>query len=64
MVVLLYMYKWFFVITKIVCTPIGTGTTLRKNRSMRVPIYSIDSEHPGSGSDSPIGSDRRRGVTY
>ena len=77
----------------------GTSTTLRKNRSMRVPVYSIDSiapqtsvrirqsgrigirgldslvvsepqlgasqlsEHPGSGSYSPIELDRRRGVT-
>ena len=32
-----------FVITEIVCAPIGASTALRKNRSMRVPIYSIDS---------------------
>ena len=35
-----------FVITEIVCIPTGTSTTLRKNRSMRVPIYIIDSIAP------------------
>ena len=49
-VVLLYV-QMIFVITEIVCAPIGTGTALRKNRSMRVPvqhsiIYSIDSIAP------------------
>ena len=34
--------QMIFVITEIVCAPIDTGTTLRKNRSMRVPIYNID----------------------
>ena len=38
--------QMIFVITEIVCAPIGTGTALRKNRSMRVPIYSIDSIAP------------------
>ena len=33
--------KMIFVITEIVCIPTGIGTALRKNRSMRVPIYSI-----------------------
>ena len=30
--------QMIFVITEIVCAPIGTGTALRKNRSMRVPV--------------------------
>ena len=30
-----------FVITEIVCIPTGTSLALRKNRSMRVPIYSL-----------------------
>ena len=38
--------QMIFVITEIVCAPIGTGTALRKNRSKRVPIYSIDSIAP------------------
>ena len=38
--------QMIFVINEIVCAPIGTGTALRKNRSMRVPIYSIDSIAP------------------
>ena len=38
--------KMIFVITGIVCIPTGTSTALRKNRSMRVPIYSIDSIAP------------------
>ena len=34
--------QMIFVITEIVCAPIGTGTALRKNRSTRVPVqYSI-----------------------
>ena len=33
--------KMIFVIIEIVCIPTGTGTTLRKNRLMRVPVYSI-----------------------
>ena len=34
-----YIYvQMIFVITEIVCAPIGTGTALRKNRSMRVPV--------------------------
>ena len=40
MVVLLYV-QMIFVITEIVCAPIGTGTALRKNRSMRVPVQYI-----------------------
>ena len=40
-----YVQK-IFVITEIVCAPIGTGTALRKNRSMTVSIYSIDSIAP------------------
>ena len=36
--------QMIFVITEIVCAPIGTGTALRKNRSMRVPVqYSTQS---------------------
>ena len=31
----------FFVITEIVCIPTGTSLALSKNRSMRVPIYSL-----------------------
>ena len=31
----------FFVITKIVCIPTGTSPALKKNRSMRVPVYSL-----------------------
>ena len=42
MVVLLYV-QMIFVITEIVCAPIGTGTALRKNRSIRVPVKDIDS---------------------
>ena len=38
--------QMIFVITEIVCTPTGTGTALRKNKSMRVSIYSIDSIAP------------------
>ena len=45
--------QMIFVITEIVCALIGTGTALRKNRSMRVPVqysivyrYSIDSIAP------------------
>ena len=30
--------QMIFVITEIVCAPIGTGTALRKNRSMRFPV--------------------------
>ena len=45
-VILLVYVQMIFVITEIVCAPIGTGTALRKNRSMRVPIYSIDSIAP------------------
>ena len=30
--------QMIFVITEIVCAPIGTGTALRKNRSMSVPV--------------------------
>ena len=30
--------QMIFVIIEIVCAPIGIGTTLRKNRSMRVPV--------------------------
>ena len=38
--------QMIFVIIEIVCARIGTGTALKKNRSMRVPIYSIDSIAP------------------
>ena len=38
--------KMIFVITEIVGIPIGTSTALRKNKSMRVPVYSIDSIAP------------------
>ena len=40
--------QMIFVIIEIVCAPTGTGTgtALRKKRSMRVPIYSIDSIAP------------------
>ena len=50
--------QMIFVITEIVCAPIGTGTALRKNRLMRVLVqystqsivcryrYSIDSIAP------------------
>ena len=38
--------KMIFVITEIVGIPTGTSSTLRKNRSMRVPVYSIDSIVP------------------
>ena len=43
--------QMIFVIIEIVCAPIGTGTALRKNRSMRVLVqysivYSIDSIAP------------------
>ena len=42
--VVLCICKMIFVITEIVCAPIGTGTALRKNRSMRVPVqYSTQS---------------------
>ena len=34
--------QMIFVITEIVCAPIGTGTALRKNRLMRVPVQYID----------------------
>ena len=30
-----------FVITEIVCITTGTSSALRKNRSMRVPVYSL-----------------------
>ena len=33
--------KDFFVITEIVCITTGTSLALRKNRSMRVPVYSL-----------------------
>ena len=46
MVVLFVYVQMIFVITEIVCAPIGTGTALRKNRLMRVSIYSIDSIAP------------------
>ena len=46
MVVLFVYVQMIFVITEIVCAPIGTGTALRKNRLMRVPIYSIDNISP------------------
>ena len=59
MVVHLYM-KMIFVITEIVCITTGTSLALRKNRSMRVPVYSLA---PGPGSDLPFGSDRERDVT-
>ena len=40
--VVLCICKMIFVFTEIVCIPTGTGTTLRKNRSIRVPVqYSI-----------------------
>ena len=40
--VVLCICKMIFVITEIVCIPTGTGTALRKNRLMRVPVqYSI-----------------------
>ena len=38
--------KMNFVIKEIVCIPTGTSSTLRKNRSMRVPVYTIDSIAP------------------
>ena len=38
--------KMIFVITKIVGIPTGTSPAMRKNRSMRVPVYSIDSIVP------------------
>ena len=56
-----------FVITEIICIPIGTGTALRKNRSIRVLVqYSILYRlyhAPDFGSDPPIESDRDPGVT-
>ena len=38
--------KMIFVIVEIVGIPTGTSSALRKNRSMRVPVYSIDSIAP------------------
>ena len=38
--------KMIFVIAKIVGLPTSTSSALRKNRSMRVPVYSIDSIAP------------------
>ena len=49
-----------FVITEIVCITTGKSSALRKNRSMRVPVYSLA---PGLSSDPPFGLDRGRGVT-
>ena len=57
MVVLLYM-KMIFVIIEIVCITIGTSSALRKNRSIRVPVYSLA---PRLGSDPPFGSNRKWG---
>ena len=57
MVVLLYM-KMIFVITEIVCITTGTSSALRKNRSMRVPVYSLA---PRLGSDQPFRSNREWG---
>ena len=51
--------KMIFVISEIVCITIGTGSGLRKNMSMRVLVYSIDSIAPRTSvQDPPIGSDR------
>ena len=36
----IYM-KMIFVVTEIVCVTTGTSSALRKNRSMRVSIYSL-----------------------
>ena len=57
MVVLLYV-KMIFFITEIVCITTSTSSALRKNRSMRVPIYSLAF---GLSSDPPFGSNREWG---
>ena len=44
-----------------VCITTGTSSTLRKNRSMRVPAVQ---SRTGLGSDPPFGSDRECGVTF
>ena len=41
-----YVKMIFFVIIEIVGIPTGTSSALRKNRSMRVLVYSIDSIAP------------------
>ena len=43
-VLLVYVNDFCYYINCLYTT--GTGTALRKNRSMRVPIYSIDSIAP------------------
>ena len=50
----------FFVITENVCTPIGTSSALRKNRSMRVLVYSLA---PDSVRICHSGRTGNRGVT-
>ena len=47
-----------FVISEIVCIPTNTSSALIKNRSMRVPVYSLA---PRTGSDPPFWSDRGTG---
>ena len=46
--------KKIFVIIEIVCIPTGISTALRKNRSMKVPVYSIDSLTPRTRFGSAI----------
>ena len=47
-----------FVITEIVCITTSKSSALRKNRSMRVPVYSLTLE---LGLNPPVGSDREWG---
>ena len=48
----------FFVITEIICITTGISSALRKNRSMRVPIYSLA---PRTWFVSAFGLDRESG---
>ena len=47
-----------FVIIEIFCITTGTSSALRKNRSMRVPVYSLA---PRPGSDPPFRLDLETG---
>ena len=49
-----------FVITEIVCIPIGTSSALRKKKKGKESQYIVS--RPETGSDPPIGSDREIGV--
>ena len=50
----IYM-KMNFVITEIVCVTTGASSVMRKNRSMRVPVYSL-APRTRFGSANPVGS--------